>query len=429
MTLFIYRSPKRLALIGLVAFCLTTVMMFIIYNDNKSSNLFISEPLKLHSDQEDGGIVWPARKKFINLAAPDYNGTEKTYNYSREMPMVFIGGMPRSGTTLLRVMLDSHPDIRCGGETRVIPRLLNLRNTWLKAPFESERLLEAGITAKVLDNAIGEFILEIIARHGRPAKRLCNKDPFTIKSALYIRSLFPRAQFLYLIRDGRAVAHSIVSRKVTISGFNITDYRQCLKKWNSVTMSMFEQCNQLGPKVCLPVYYEQLVLHPEQTLRGILKFLQLPWNESVLHHEKFVNKPDKDGGIELSKLERSTDQVVKPVNTKTLSTWVGAIPADVVRDMAKIATMLEVLGYDPNANPPNYGDPDAFVMAKMKSIDDNKEMWQKKEEELIKQREDMRKRLTAQGKQQQQLDANNNVDTSSSSTTISNKKEQQTTKG
>lgn len=392
MPIVVYRLPRRLALFGLIALSATTVIMLFFYTKNPDYFSNVGPP-------NSSASAWIAQEKSIDLSIEDsqvFDGMRK-FKYSRNMSIVFVGGMPRSGTTLLRVMLDSHPDIRCGGETRVIPRLLNLRNSWLKAPFESQRLLEAGITADVLDRAVGEFMLEIIARHGRPAKRLCNKDPFTLKSAIYIQSLFPNARFLFLIRDGRAVAHSIVSRKVTISGFDITDYRQCLKKWNSATSSMYDQCKSLGPKVCHPVYYEQLVLHPEQTLRGIMKFLELPWSETVLHHEKYINQPD---GIELSKLERSTDQVVKPVNTETLSKWVGAMPPDVVRDMPEIAPMLSVLGYDPLANPPNYGDPDAFVLGKMKLIEDNREQWREKEEKLIKEREEMRKQLMAQNQKQ-----------------------------
>jgi len=367
--------------------------MFFLFN--KDYDFF---PATLTANQAN---LWESQDKYIELSEEESerigNVHQKKYHYSRGMPVVFIGGMPRSGTTLLRVMLDSHPDVRCGGETRVIPRLLNLRNSWLKAPFESQRLSEAGITPDVLDRAVGEFMLEIIARHGRPAKRLCNKDPFTLKSAIYIKSLFPKAQFLFLIRDGRAVAHSIISRKVTISGFDTSSYRNCLNKWDLATRSMHEQCKKLGPDVCHPVYYEQLVLHPERTLRDILNFLGLPWDDAVLHHEKLINQPD---GIELSKLERSTDQVVKPVNTETLTKWVGNIPPDVVRDMADIAPMLSVLGYDPQANPPNYGDPDPFVMAKMKLIQQNKVEWQAKEEKMIKEREELRKSLMAQAKQQ-----------------------------
>lgn len=154
------------------------------------------------------------------------------------MPLIFIGGMPRSGTTLLRVLLDAHPDIRCGEETRVIPRILSNRQSWLKAPFESKRLQEAGITTEVLDSAIRAFILEIIVRHGKPASRLCNKDPFTLRSATYLQYLFPNSKFIFMVRDGRAVVHSIISRKVTISGFDLNDYRDCLKKWNTAMTHM-----------------------------------------------------------------------------------------------------------------------------------------------------------------------------------------------
>jgi protein-tyrosine sulfotransferase len=149
------------------------------------------------------------------------NGESHKFVYNRYMPLIFIGGMPRSGTTLLRVLLDAHPEIRCGEETRVIPRLLGFRQSWLKAPFESRRLQEAGITAEVLDSAVGAFILEIIAKHGSPAPRLCNKDPFTLRSAVYLKYLFPNAKFIFMIRDGRAVVHSIISRKVISLQFSI----------------------------------------------------------------------------------------------------------------------------------------------------------------------------------------------------------------
>lgn len=60
-------------------------------------------------------------------------------------------------------------------------------------------------------------------------------------------------------------------------------------------------------------------------------------------------------------MERSSSQVIKPVNSGALSTWVGHIPEEEVRDMPEIAPMLSVLGYDPYANPPIYGAADSFV--------------------------------------------------------------------
>jgi len=295
------------------------------------------------------------------------------YEYDRQSPLIFIGGVPRSGTTLMRAMLDAHPAVRCGEETRVVPRLLQMRSHWMKSQKESLRLEEAGLTGDVLDSAISSFILEVVARHAEPAPRLCNKDPFTLKSGTYLKQLFPNGKFIFMVRDGRATVHSIITRKVTITGFDLKSYRQCLQKWNAAITAMNEQCKELGPRNCLPVIYEQMVLHPEQWMRKILNFLEVPWDDAVLHHEQQINKK---GGISLSKVERSSDQVIKPVNLDALSKWVGHIPDDVVQEMSNIAPMLAHFGYDPDANPPNYGKPDKLVVDNTNDIKKHDADWE-----------------------------------------------------
>ncbi|CAM6002574.1 unnamed protein product [Sphagnum balticum] len=289
------------------------------------------------------------------------------------MPIIWIGGMPRSGTTLMRAMLDAHPSVRCGEETRVLPRILGMHAQWKRNVREATRLQEAGLDDTVIDAAISGFITEIIVRHGAPAARLCNKDPFTLKSVAYLRHLFPRSKFLLMIRDGRATVHSIISRKVTITGFDLKNPKQCLEKWNAAVEMMYNECIKAGGDVCMPVPYEQLVLQPLKWTRDILNFLNLPWNASVLNHEQFIG--DK---ISLSMVERSTDQIIKPINTDALSKWVGFYPADVVRDMASIAPMLARLGYDPTANPPVYGQPDEHVKRKTEDVHNNEAAWKEK---------------------------------------------------
>nr|XP_039252059.1 protein-tyrosine sulfotransferase 2-like [Styela clava] len=285
-----------------------------------------------------------------------YNPDQKTsHANSRELPVIFIGGMPRSGTTLMRTMLDAHDDIRCGQETRVIPRLLFMRNNWIRSSKEKKRLEEAGVLPGVLDEAVSQFILEIILNHGEPAKHYCNKDPFTLKATTYLHELFPNAKFLLMLRDGRATAHSIISRKVTIAGFDITSYRDVLTKWNKAMELINGQCQQVGTKYCLPVHYEKLVLQPLSETKRIFKFLNIPWSENVMHHEKHMSD------IQLSKLEKSTDQVQRPLYLDALTSWFGHIPEDVERDMAKIAPMLSKLGYDPYNPRPNFGEPDEFI--------------------------------------------------------------------
>ncbi len=54
---------------------------------------------------------------------------------------------------------------------------------------------------------------------------------------------------------------------------------------------------QAGPQVCLPVQYEDLVLHPKPAMEKVLKFLDVPWDDWVLHHEQTIGK---EKGVSLS---------------------------------------------------------------------------------------------------------------------------------
>ena len=85
---------------------------------------------------------------------------------------------------------------------------------------------------------------------------------------------------------------------MTITGFDLNSYRQCMQRWNSAMETMVKQCLDLGPQWCLRVPYEQLVLHPRAWMQRVLRFLDIPWNDTVLHHEQAINKP---GGVSLSK--------------------------------------------------------------------------------------------------------------------------------
>ena len=73
-------------------------------------------------------------------------------------------------------------------------------------------------------------------------------------------------------------------------------------------------------------------------MHDILRFLELPWNSSVLHHEQYVG-----GKFSVSAVERSTDQIVKPVNTAALAKWVGFYPGSILASFLEFCLLKDFL--------------------------------------------------------------------------------------
>ena len=183
--------------------------------------------------------------KTLNLRYINHN-VSHLVKYKKEEPIIWVTGHPRSGTTLMRAMLDAHPEIRCGEETHIIPRILGTHSQMMQSDMRMGRLTEANIDSSVLMDALGAYVMTVIAKHGEPANRLCNKDPFTISSAEVIRNILPNSKFLFMIRDGRAVAHSVLTREVSIQGFDRSSYVNALRSWNGIMSRMLKSCRDIG---------------------------------------------------------------------------------------------------------------------------------------------------------------------------------------
>ena len=74
-------------------------------------------------------------------------------------------------------------------------------------------------------------------------------------------------------------------------------------RWSKAVEVMRESCKRLGRDNCLEVRYENLILHPRSSLQKIGEFLDLPWHENMMEHQKHMED------ISLSATEKSTNQV------------------------------------------------------------------------------------------------------------------------
>ena len=233
---------------------------------------------------------------------------------ANESPLIFLGGYPRSGTTLMRAILDVHPSVSCGPETIILPSFLGFISQRMSDRHFLTNFDKAHFNLSTLDRASAHFIYQIMLNHIRDAERLCAKDPDLALHMAYLHQLFPKAKFIYMVRDVRSATYSLLKH------LNKTTSEQHLRKsvtdWNEFNTKAHSQCESIGPSVCQLVHYEELVRNTSHVLTRLVRFLDITWRDELLSHDKFVGEK-----VKVSETEWSTNQIRRKINTDSLANW------------------------------------------------------------------------------------------------------------
>jgi hypothetical protein len=211
---------------------------------------------------------------------------------------VFVVGCGRSGTTMLRLMLDSHPSLAIPGESNYVRyRWADRRAYWSHGRFMPERLLEDvvadpnilrwGIAPRDIRTHVNALdaptFADVVAAPFKVYAKMRGKPRWGDKTPIYVLSistlahLFPSGKFVHLIRDGRDVALSYLSFPM----FHGTIWNASWR-WREWVSAGIRAGRSLGPKRYLELKYEDLVAHPEDELRVVCGFLDLPFDERML---------------------------------------------------------------------------------------------------------------------------------------------------
>ena len=257
---------------------------------------------------------------------------------------IFIGGAGRSGTTLLRVMLDSHPRISCGPELKVGPAVLELWQR-LRGPW-STGLVARGAAPDQVDALFRDLLLGLVAAGPAPAPkpRLAEKTPHNVFWFRELGQLFGDAAFVHVVRNGYDVVASLL--RVDWRGPDgerleyTRDPAAAARYWAAAVTAGLDAADEplLAGRLHV-VHYEELVTEPEATLRRLLGFLGEPWDPAVLKHDR---RDHTLGG------ESSAGRVAEPIDSGSVGRALRDLsPAqrDIARPvLAPLLTRLATLG-------------------------------------------------------------------------------------
>jgi len=274
--------------------------------------------------------------------------------------MVFIVGMPRSGTTLLNYILHTHSKISIAPETHFFDKFfskyenfnsyshskkIELLNSYLNN--EDIEILDFTKEEKkqIIDNAVlSDFELkktfyEILKKYSEKnnSKILGEKTPAHLEYIEILNKWFPNAKFIIIYRDPRDVCLSLKNVP-----WNNGNSETNARRWNRYIelSNKYKQNNQISSKL-LEIQYEELILTPISIIKKICSHIEVSYEEQMLKYYENTTIKSKE-----LKLVTWKDKNKESIDKNNFNKWINKLSLDEIKIIETITSSnLEKKGY------------------------------------------------------------------------------------
>ncbi len=248
---------------------------------------------------------------------------------TKDIQLVFVGGAPRSGTTLVQHVLDSHPLVYAGPEFNYLPYFLEFRD-----------LLAHGVKSKSIDkfyqhqnvnSQIADLLRQTFAGTAthNGCKIFCEKTP---SNALYfdeLHKLFPEAKFIFVRRSPLSILASlkqVKQRYKTKLGRLPLDYTRNVPS----SVEFVKKCLEKGlsfvkghPERSILIDYEKLVENPKEATKYLCEFLNIDWSSKMLEPKKHAKSSTDQN--EFNGIWYDEKMFFRNIDKKSLNNWKGKL--------------------------------------------------------------------------------------------------------
>ena len=312
-------------------------------------------------------------------------------NQLRAAPPIFVLSCERSGSTLLRYIIDTHPQV-CSPAHLHLGQLC--RSLFISISYSIGQTMEAAdeATQKRLVAAEVRSIVEGFMQRYAKAKgkqMWCEKTTENLQYLRFLRDVFPDAKYICLYRNCMDVVHSSI--ECSRLGFlpELVPYVQkrpdnlvaaMVDSWVEKTTTLLE-FEQAHPALCFRIKYETLVVEPVQTLSAMFAALGLDWDEKLL---SAVFSTEHDQGSGDTKI-----LFTKKVNTDSIGRGStisrSNVPDELLDKMNQLLARLEypIVGNDWDNSPSPYR-PSGITTEEIESVTSIEEIFRSYIPQLLK---------------------------------------------
>lgn len=255
---------------------------------------------------------------------------------------IFIGGAPRSGTTLLRAIVNASRNIVCGPEMRIIPALCHLAEQ-IETGHLDVLSSDYGLDAGALHDRFAHTIDTLLAPlHAKTGARVAEKTPANILHFTQLRQLFPDSPLIGIVRDGRDVVASLLKADWT----DANGRPMAITQDAGAAAELWVRSIEAGARMhrdpnYLELRYERLVSEPEDEIGRLFDKLgeDAQARARALDHARHF---DRRAGA----AETSADRVAQPIDTTSIGRWQRELTERQLAQVDAVAgRALRTLGY------------------------------------------------------------------------------------
>ena len=206
----------------------------------------------------------------------------KTPN-SIENKVIFILGLPRSGTSLVEQIITSHSDVFGGGELPILSNIIK------KYFIKNEKLVSENFKENFEENKLSDKLRneykDYVNFFKFNEKYITDKAPLNFRWIGFIKLLFPNAKIIHCKRDPKNNCLSMF-KNLFEGGLNFTYDQEDLVKYYQNYEALMKFWNEKYPGEIFNISYEKLISNNEEEIKKLIKYCELDWEENCLSFHK-----------------------------------------------------------------------------------------------------------------------------------------------